>query len=202
MIRIKLCGLMEKKDIETANRLKPEYVGFVFAEKSRRFVSAAKAEELKHMLLPEIAAVGVFVDEERSVVADLLKRGVIDIAQLHGAEDTRYIKELKEETGKPVIKAFRISDAEDLKEIADCAADHILLDSGAGSGEILDWTLLKKVGRPFFLAGGLTPGNVAEAVRAATPFAVDVSSGIETDGKKDPKKMEAFVNNVREIKQN
>ena len=202
MIRIKLCGLMQNTDIETANRLKPEYIGFVFAKKSRRYLSVEQAEALKKLLLPEIAAVGVFVDEEISVVADLLKRGVIDIAQLHGSEDNRYIKALKEETGKPVIKAFRISGEEDLRAIPDCAADQILLDSGAGSGEVLDWTLLEKVKRPFFLAGGLNPCNVTDAVRTAAPFAVDVSSGIETDGRKDPEKMEAFVNNVREIKQN
>ena len=200
MIQIKLCGLMQEKDIETANRLKPEYVGFVFAEKSRRFVSTAKAEELKSLLLPEIAAVGVFVDEEKRVIADLLKRGVIDIAQLHGTEDNSYIKALKEETGKPAIKAFRISGREDLKEVPDCAADYILLDSGAGSGEVLDWSLIKNVHRPFFLAGGLNPENVEDAIRMAAPFAVDVSSGIETDGTKDPEKMEAFVNTVRRIK--
>ena len=197
MIRIKLCGLTQKQDIETANRLKPEYIGFVFAEKSRRRVTEEEAANLKRLLLPGILAVGVFVDAELRVVADLLNRGVIDIAQLHGAEDNRYINALKEETNIPVIKSFRISGEEDLRGIPDCTADHILLDSGAGSGEALNWTLLKAVKRPFFLAGGLTPSNVEEAICVAAPFAVDVSSGIETEGRKDPEKMKAFVNNVR-----
>lgn len=201
MIKIKLCGLTRESDIEEANRLKPEYIGFVFARKSRRFVSGEQAAELKKLLAPEIAAVGVFVNETMETVTDLLSRGVIDLAQLHGSEDARYIRDLKERTGKPVIKAFRIAGCKDLRDVQDCPADFILLDSGAGSGEVLDWSLVKEVQRPFFLAGGLSPGNVKDAIRAAAPFAVDVSSGIETEGRKDPKKMEAFVTRVREMEQ-
>ena len=198
MTRIKLCGLMRPEDIETANRLTPDYIGFVFAGKSRRRVTQAQAEELKNRLSPAIRAVGVFVDEDAETVARLLESGVIDIAQLHGNEDEAYIARLKARTGKPVIRAFRVKNAEDLRAAEASPADMILLDAGAGDGKTFDWSMLSSVSRPYFLAGGLTPENTAEAVKRYHPFAVDVSSGIETDGFKDCNKMRAFMRAVRE----
>lgn len=197
MTVIKLCGLRRPLDIVAANGLKPEYIGFVFARKSKRYVEPEKAMELKQLLLPDIKAVGVFVNEELSVAADLLNKGVIDVAQLHGSESEEYVAELKKATGKPVIRAFKVATTEDVESAVKSAADYILLDAGAGDGVTFDWSIVKDVKRPFFLAGGLNPGNVADAVAAVQPYAVDVSSGIETDGFKDIDKMTAFVKAVR-----
>lgn len=198
MTRIKLCGLTRPCDIEAANRLKPDYIGFVFAKKSRRYVSPEQAEALKKQLSPEIRAVGVFVSEDPETVAGLLNRGIIDLAQLHGSEDEAYLTRLRDLTDRPLLQAFRIAGEEDLHRAESSSADGILLDAGAGDGAVFDWKLLKGWSRPYFLAGGLEPGNVREAIRTLQPWGVDVSSGIETDGKKDPEKMAAFVTAVRE----
>lgn len=198
MTKIKLCGLSRPEDIETANRLRPDYVGFVFARKSRRFVSPEQAARLKAILDPEIQAVGVFVNESPEIVAELLEQRVIDIAQLHGSEDKAYLRRMRELTKRPLIQAFRMTEAEKLLEAETSLANEILLDAGAGDGMTFDWTLLKKANRRYFLAGGLTPENVKEAIRRVHPYALDVSSGIETDGKKDPIKMADFVTAVRE----
>lgn len=197
MTGIKLCGLSRECDIEVANELRPEYIGFVFTEKSRRYVSPKKAEKLKSLLVGNIKTVGVFVNEDPERIAKLLKDGIIDIAQLHGDEDENYIKRLKQITQKPVIKAFRISSKQDVQKAEQSIADHILLDAGAGTGTVFDWELIKNVSRSYFLAGGLNVNNVREAVNLLHPFAVDVSSGIETDGKKDKVKMAEFVANVK-----
>ena len=198
MTRIKLCGLTRPCDIEAANRLKPDYIGFVFAKKSRRYISPEQAEVLKKQLSPEIRAVGVFVNEDPETVAGLLNRGIIDLAQLHGSEDEAYLTRLRELTDRPLLQAFRVAGEEDLHRAESSSADGILLDAGAGDGAVFDWKLLKGWSRPYFLAGGLEPGNVREAIRTLQPWGVDVSSGIETDGKKDPEKMAAFVTAVRE----
>lgn len=198
MTKIKLCGLTRPGDIAAANALQPEYIGFVFAPKSRRYVSREMAAELKAQLFPGIQAVGVFVNEAPETVADLLNAGIIDIAQLHGQEDECYISRLRELTNKPLIQAFRVTDAASLAKAQKSPADLVLLDSGAGgTGTTFDWTLLEKFDRPYLLAGGLGPDNAADAVRQLHPYAVDVSSGIETAGKKDPEKMAAFVAAVR-----
>ena len=195
--KIKLCGLSSVSDIEAANALKPEFIGFVLWQKSKRNVTKDKAAELKKLLDPQIKAVGVFVDEDAKVVADLLNNGIIDIAQLHGSEDNSYIAKLRKLTDKLVIKAFQVKSSGDIADIEKSDADYVLIDSGQGTGNAFDWKILKGVKRDFFLAGGLDPDNVAEAVRAVAPYAVDVSSGIETDGKKDRIKMERFVGNAR-----
>ena len=197
MTKIKFCGLTGDCDIDAANELRPEYVGFVFAPKSKRYVTPERAAELKSQLEAGIKAVGVFVNDTPCNVAELLETGVIDIAQLHGSEDEEYIGHLRQLTGKPIIRAFRIKTAEDIAEAEKCTADHVLLDSGAGTGAAFDWTLIKNMKRPYFLAGGLSPANVETAVEQLSPYAVDVSSGIETDGVKDKAKMAAFAAAVR-----
>ena len=197
MTRIKLCGLSRPCDMEAASVLKPDYIGFVFARKSKRYVTPEQAAELKRLLAPDIAAVGVFVNEMPETVAALLNNDVIDIAQLHGTEDEDYIKRLRQLTGKPIIRAFRIMNAGDIQCAEKSGADYVLLDSGAGTGTVFDWKLIRDIKRPYFLAGGLSPDNVAEAVAKLHPFAVDVSSGIETEGVKDKSKMAAFAAAVR-----
>ena len=197
MTKIKLCGLSRKCDIEWANALKPEYIGFVFWSKSKRNVPPEKAKELKDLLSPDIKAVGVFVDEPIENVAELLNDNIIDIAQLHGGEDEEYIKKLRTLSGKPIIKAFLLKSESDAERAEKSTADYILVDSGTGTGKSFDWELLKNISRPYFLAGGLCCENITQAITALDPYAVDVSSGIETNGCKDKNKMAAFVAAVR-----
>ena len=197
MTKIKLCGLSRPCDVEAANTLKPDYIGFVFAPESRRHVTPRQAAALKGLLSPEIAAVGVFAGEAPETVAGLLNGGVIDIAQLHGDETEDDIRRLRQLTDRPLIRAFRIRRAQDAAMAEASTADVVLLDSGAGTGRAFDWQLVQRIRRPYFLAGGLDPENVESAVKLLRPFAVDVSSGIETDGRKDRRKMAAFVAAVR-----
>ena len=207
MTKIKLCGLTRPCDIEAANAIKPDYIGFVFAPKSKRYVSPKNAAILRKKLDPTILAVGVFVNEEPETVADLLRRNIIDIAQLHGSEDEAYIRRLRRLTDRPVMKAFRIETPSDLERAQNCSADLILLDSGSGgTGTVFDWKLLSSgdtntriFSRPYFLAGGLTSENVRQAISCLSPYAVDISSGIETNGKKDASKMAALVQAVRSM---
>lgn len=197
MTRIKLCGLSRLQEIQEANRLMPQYIGFVFAPKSRRYIEPQKARELKKHLHSAIKVVGVFVNEEPKVVAELLNSDVIDMAQLHGNEDESYICRLRAYTNKPLIQAFSIKIRQDAEAAEKSSAEYVLLDSGAGTGVPFDWKLIHGVKRPYFLAGGLGVQNVEEAVRVLKPYAVDVSSGIETDGQKDRRKMADFVAAVR-----
>ena len=131
-------------------------------------------------------------------VAELLNEGIIDLAQLHGNETETYIKRLRQLTKKPLIQAFSVDSAQAVMQAQESTADYILLDSGrGGTGTVFDWDFLKQIKRPYFFAGGLDIGNVAEAVERFHPYAVDVSSGIETDGVKDREKMRQFVTIVR-----
>lgn len=197
MTRIKICGLRRPEDIGAVNGLQPDYIGFVFFPGSKRYVMPEEARNLKAGLAPGIQAVGVFVDEEPETVARLLEEGIIDIAQLHGHEDEAYLARLRKLTEKPLIQAFRIRSEEDALRAQASSAEMILLDAGAGDGKTFDWQLLKPVNRPYFLAGGLNPENAGLAVRELKPYGVDVSSGVETDGRKDPMKMKDFVYAVR-----
>ena len=200
MVKIKLCGLSRPEDIAEANALMPDYIGFVFARKSKRYVPPEEAARLRALLDPGIAAVGVFVNAPEAQVAALLNSGTIQAAQLHCSEDAAYIRRLRALTDGELWQAFRVSGPEDLARAAASEADRILLDNGpGGTGERFDWGLLAGfTARPFLLAGGLYPENVREAVQAVRPWGVDVSSGIESDGRKDPEKMRAFVKAVRE----
>ena len=197
MTRIKMCGIRRPEDIAAVNDIRPDYIGFVFFRGSRRYVEPETARALKAALAPGIKAVGVFVNEEPEQVAELLRNGTIDIAQLHGQEDEAYVARLRALTDKPLIQAFRIRSRENLAAAEASSADHLLLDAGAGDGKTFDWAWLPGVSRPFFLAGGLNPENVGEAVESVRPFAVDVSSGIEENGVKNIEKMRAFAGAVR-----
>lgn len=197
MTKIKLCGLTRECDILAANELMPEYIGFVFVNGRRRYVSPDKAAALRRTLAPGITPVGVFINENPETVAELLRCKTIDAAQLHGDEDDEYIERLRKMTDKPIIKAFRIGSADDIEEARRSSADYVLLDSGTGTGKLFDWSLIKGLERDFFLAGGLDSERAAEAVALLNPYAVDVSSGIETDGYKDKNKMQCFVRAVR-----
>ena len=197
MTKIKLCGMTRPEDIAAVNEIKPDYIGFVLWEPSKRYASKEKAAELKSMLDPDIKAVGVFVNEAPETVAAIANEGIIDVIQLHGDEDGDYISRLRELTGKPVIQAIRIVTEADITKAENSPADRILLDSGKGGGKTIDWDLAAKIKRPYFLAGGLTTDNVGAAVEKLHPYAVDVSSGIETDGHKDLEKMRQFRRNAQ-----
>lgn len=217
--KVKICGLSRPEDIAVVNELHPDYIGFVFADFSHRYVDKETAGALKSQLDPGIQAVGVFVNEDVHFVAELMNEGVIDIAQLHGSEDNDYIAELRSllkpddalasvtacgstentaDTSIKIIRAFNINKISSMEEIEESTADLVLVDSGTGSGETFDWSRLAEIKRPYLLAGGLSPDNIAEAVEALHPYGVDVSSGVETDKLKDPEKMRRFVELVRE----
>ena len=198
MTKIKLCGLSRIEDIELANQLAPEYVGFVFWEKSKRNVSLEQARLLREKLEESILSAGVFVDADMEYILTLVQAGIINIVQLHGHEDEAYIRDLRKLVDCPIIKAFCIRNDEDMELANISSADMVLLDSGMGTGVTFDWRRLKLVSRPYILAGGLNPSNIVEAVTTLYPFGVDVSSGIETDGLKDPAKMREFVRLVRQ----
>lgn len=195
---IKMCGLTRPEDIEAVNALRPEFIGFVFWDRSKRNVTKEQARALKEKLDPSIKAVGVFVDANKDFVLDLCNEGIIDVIQLHGSEDEEYISCLRDHTDKEIIKAFKVRTPEDVAAAKNSSADFILLDNGKGTGENFDWSLLTGVGRDFFLAGGLYDYNVASAIEQTHPYAVDVSSGIEKDGLKDFETMSAFLKAVRE----
>lgn len=199
MPKIKICGLRRGIDVSYANELRPEYIGFVFAKQSRRFIPWERAAELRKALSPDICPVGVFVNTKPEHVAELLNTGVIEMAQLHGQEDEQFIQRLRKLTEKPIIQAFSITGAADIPLAVHSAADYILLDHGpGGTGEHFDWSLIKGVSRDFFLAGGLSADNVAQAIQKTAPYAVDVSSGVEAEGFKDFEKMHSFIQAVKE----
>lgn len=201
MTKVKLCGLRTVEDILCVNEVKADIAGVIFTERFKRHVDEDTARKMKAALSPDIPLTGVFVDEPVSRIERLVRDGVIDYAQLHGSEDDAFIKELRMRCsgikGFKIIKAFQIKSVSDLDTAGLSEADMVLLDGGTGEGRAFDRTLIKDFGRDYILAGGLAPDNVAEAVREFHPAAVDVSSGTETDGKKDPEKMKRFVMNVR-----
>ena len=195
--RIKICGLRRECDIEYANRLMPDYIGYVFWQRSRRYVTAEQAAGLTAKLDRDITPVGVFVDEEPQRVAQLVSGGAIRVIQLHGHEDEAYLERIRCMMDAPVIKAFKIRSGQDIELANSYPADFILLDNGCGTGQTFDWQLILGMKRPFFLAGGLTINNVSDAIEKYQPYAVDISSGVETDGYKDCGKMQQFVEKCR-----
>ena len=199
MTKIKLCGLSRKEDILCANELLPDYIGFVFAKGSRRYVSSDDAKRLRELADSRIKTVGVFVDAPEEEVAALVREGIIDIVQLHGGEDREYIERIRCLGAKEIIKSFNISGSRDVEAAKATSADVILLDSGQGGGLVFNWEFIGDLRRPYFLAGGLDCDNVAKAIATLSPYGVDVSSGIETGGIKDPDKMRRFVMTVRSM---
>ena len=198
MTKIKFCGMRRPEDIEAANEILPDFIGFILAPRFWRYVPLDTVKNLASMADPKIKRVGVFVDNPESDVLEALKSGAVNMAQLHGGEDEEYIKKIQRAASKPVIKAFKITCAKDIKKASESPADLILLDAGTGTGERFDWSLIKNIGRDFILAGGLNSENVREAVERFHPYAVDLSSGIETDKVKDPSKMRAVAEAVRQ----
>lgn len=215
IVKVKICGLTRLADIDAVNAEMPDYIGFVFAN-SRRHVSPEQAMELRERLRAGIIPVGVFVDALPGFILALAQGGTIEAVQLHGAESEEYIRRIKALTGKPVIKAISVQNEGDVQAWSHSSSDYLLLDGkSGGSGEKFNWDLIgtghgdppgitpislsgvAPVAKPFFLAGGLNPGNVAEAIAKTAPYAVDVSGGVETDGVKDVYKIKEFIRAAR-----
>ena len=192
-MKVKMCGLYRPEDIDYANEVQPDYVGFVFYEKSHRAVTKEQAAEYRKKLLPGIRTVGVFVNEDPKTIIELLEEGILDVAQLHGDETEEDIQYLQAVCGKPVIKAVKVRDRYDVEAWLDSSADYLLFDNGMGTGQAFDWGVIGGIDREFFLAGGLQAENLTEAMEAVSPYAVDLSSGIESDSKKDPEKMRRIM---------
>lgn len=199
-VKIKICGLYRDCDVDYANEVMPDYAGFVFYPPSHRYVEEKTMRRFRKALAEKIPAVGVFVDAPAEQVAAYLTEGLIQVAQLHGQEDESYMERLRRlAPGCEMWKAFRIRSEEDLKQAGMCSADRILLDNGYGTGKCFDWSLLegRRMERPFLLAGGLRADNLKEAIESFRPWGVDLSSGVETDRKKDLQKMRQVTEIVR-----
>ncbi len=195
MVKIKICGLKRLEDIEIVNRYKPDFIGFVFAD-SKRKVSYDLAGKLRSNLRSGIVPVGVFVDASQDEIMKLFEEGVIDMAQLHGNESEDYIIELKEKTNNElkIINAIEMSENVNLDDYSETNADFLLFDSGKGSGKTFDWSLIgKNLKKDFFLAGGLDISNISQAIEEFEPYAVDLSSSLETDGFKDERKIREIM---------
>jgi phosphoribosylanthranilate isomerase len=200
MVKVKVCGVKNTLCVPILNELTPDYVGFILTSGFKRSINFERAAEIKRELSNKISTVGVFVNEDIERIAKAVKLGIIDIVQLHGDEDEKYISELKKICDVPVIKAVGVVDGcvQNYPKNCDC----ILLDYTdktlrGGSGKRVEWKKYN-VDKPLILAGGITPENVAEAIREVKPFAVDCSSGVETDGEKDEEKIERYILNARQ----
>lgn len=200
--RIKICGLSRMEDIDYVNEAQPDYCGFVIGvPESRRNVTAEQLVRLRQRLSDQICPVGVFVNAVPEFIAELLNDGAIDAAQLHGSEDEAYIAQLRDMTDKQLIQAFPVQNFSDLEKAEKSCADLVLLDHGkGGTGASFDWNLLRHwKNRSYILAGGLDVGNIPEAVRKYRPYAVDLSSSVESEGRKDREKILAAVAAVRSV---
>lgn len=219
-MKIKICGLSRTEDIEAVNRALPDYIGFVFA-KSKRQVTPQRAAELAAQLTPSIQKVGVFVNERMEQILELAKSGVMDMIQLHGTETPDFVTALKKQTSLPVIKAIRMDAAErtvrgikgaevTMKGTGAMAAviesyeaagvDLFLFDNGpGGTGESFEWNCIPQTRKPYLLAGGIGRDNAAAAAGASQAIALDASSGVETDGRKDAEKIRQLVELVHSL---
>ncbi len=206
MARVKICGITNETEVEILNRQLPDYAGFVFA-KSRRQLTPEAAGRLAGKLKSPIRKVGVFVNAAQEDLLEAAAEAGLGAVQLHGDEAPGYIDSLRRrlDSGVEIWKAIRVKGPDSISEIKKYAADRYLLDayiegSYGGAGKSFDWKYAEAAGAHgcIILAGGLNPGNVISAISAVKPFAVDVSSGVESDGGKDEAKIGAFMNAVKE----
>jgi phosphoribosylanthranilate isomerase len=197
-VRVKMCGITNLADALSAVEAGADALGFVFCESSPRCLTVQAAAKIIAALPPFVAKVGLFVDASEAAIREAVEHGGIDVLQLHGDEPCEFCHRFQ----SPVIKAFRVRDASSLTGLPHYNVAAWLLDSyvpgkPGGTGERFNWELAchaAQLGRPIILAGGLTPANVADAVRQVRPYAVDVSSGVESaPGKKDSEKVKAFI---------
>ncbi len=200
MIRIKICGISDIDSALVAAEAGADAVGLVFAP-SRRQVTVDRAQAIGAVLPPFVSKVGVFVNEDPASLEELIEACGLDVVQLHGDESPEVCAALR----TPVVKAIRVKDASSVNVMKAYRVAAFLLDAyvpelAGGSGRPFDWDVAAQAARSarIILSGGLTPDNVAEALDRVRPFGVDVSSGVETDGRKDPEKIRAFISQVRD----
>ena len=193
MTKVKICGLSTASAVETACQSGADYIGFVFAESHRR-VSLEQAQKLAALVPATVRKVGVFVSPSLTELQEAILVANLDLVQIHG----NFNEDLLTEIGRPVIRAYQVKGA--LKDVSQ-QADYLLFDAPlAGSGQTFDWQTFDRsqINQPFFIAGGLNAGNVQEAIQYFAPYAVDVSSGVETDGQKDLEKIKEFIERVKD----
>ncbi len=200
--KVKICGLTSVADAVAAAEAGADMIGLMFYEKSPRHISLATAAEISRAVSPFVLKVGVFVNPEEALVSRAIAECGLSVLQFHGDEPSEFCTQF----GLMSLKAIRVQNAESLNALENFQTDAFLLDAYSksglgGTGEKFNWDLAlaaQKFGKPIFLAGGLTPENVADAVKQVRPFAVDVSSGVESaPGKKDAAKVRAFIQAVR-----
>lgn len=210
MAKIKICGLTRPEDIQMVNRTEPDYVGFVFAE-SRRQVSIEQAAVLRAHLRPGICPVGVFVNEEEDQICQIVEHGMIEVVQLHGQETPEQVRRLRQRLNRIpirfpyrvlIMKAICMEPGHELDRWLDSEVDFLLLDTGSGgTGTTFDHELIARAGqitKPWFLAGGMNPDNAKDAIERFHPYGIDVSSGVEIDGRKNNRKIESMIRSVRD----
>lgn len=192
MSKIKICGLRRETDMEYVNDLLPDYIGFILSPGFRRSISLKAAARLKEKLSDKITAVGVFVNESEEFINLFVNEGIIDMVQLHGNESPAFCQRIN----APVIKYFKCG-KNTAADIQKYNTPYYLFDSGTGSGKQFDWNDIPKTETPFFLAGGISAQNIEQAIKTISPFAVDISSSVETDGFKDYNKMKKIMEMAR-----
>lgn len=203
LIKVKICGLSRIQDVLAVNECMPDYIGFVFAE-SKRQISKSEAADLRRSLNKNISAVGVFVNEDLSRIIDICDSKIIDVVQLHGDETNEYINDLRTHIQLPIIKSIRVKNAMSLEQISTIPSDYILFDSYSdscygGNGDSFDWTLIPNtINKQFFLAGGINPVNIHTAISLGA-YCIDVSTGVETNGIKDPSKIREMIKLIRGV---
>ncbi len=201
--KIKICGLRRIQDVDYVNYYKPDYIGYVFANTKRK-VSDSEAAQMTVALDSSIIPVGVFVNDDIEHIASLCNNNTIKCIQLHGDEDVSYIKKLRTLTDTCIIKAVRVQSTAQLIDFQDFPCDYLLLDtyvkdSYGGTGKCFDRTMIPQNYRPFFLAGGLSPDNMAQAVHECHPYCVDLSSAVETEGWKDADKIKNVMDIINQL---
>lgn len=192
MVKIKICGLRQEKDIDIVNQFEPDYIGFILTPGFKRSIDESTAQKLKTKLKSSIKTVGVFVNDDIDKINNLVKKSIIDIVQLHGDESTEYCRKIN----APVIKMLKpdtFCKADDYKNYV----DFLLFDSGSGTGKPFDWNTLPKTDKTFFLAGGLNADNIKQAIKEIKPYAVDMSSSVEINSIKDYNKIKQIMEIVR-----
>lgn len=209
--KFKICGIRTPEDVAIINEFKPDFIGYIFAPTWRE-ITLETALELTKQVDSSIQRVGVFVNRDVKFVAETLLRGAVDLLQLHGQENREYEEKLfdlliKNGVGNPqdrCIKAYRVRNDKDILATEKTMCGRLLLDAYSkndigGTGESFDWTLINNIKKPYFLAGGINADNVETAVKGLHPYAVDASSSLETDRKKDREKIKQFMSKFRSI---
>ncbi len=205
MVKVKVCGMTNERDVREAVELKVWAVGFIFVKDSRRYIFPKKAKELIRLLTPEVLPVGVFVNEKKEAIKKIVNFCGLKAVQLHGDESPDFCLKMRQKKWR-VIKAFRVGPDFRVQDTESYQVDWMMFDAFSkkiygGTGKTFDWKLLRSIKnkRRLILSGGLNPENVSQAIRMVQPFAVDVSSGIERQpGVKCHRKMTEFFNNIRQ----